>query len=123
MTATPAPTLLELLDPDDLYAMRRGVYGQWRGVTVVGYLGIAQRLGFRTRGGDPAEQTARLLACKPGAQFPQAVFTVEDGNMVVQLFDWLKVREWAIQTGRLASDGVTPLRRRPRRGKARQAAM
>jgi len=102
-----------------LHAMRAGTYGLWQGVEVIGYLGIADRLGYRTGAGDPAEQTARRLWSTKAPWFPGPVFTIPVDGRNVQLFDWPAVREAAIQVGALAPDGVTPQRRRGRRGKAR----
>lgn len=105
--------------PDELYAMRAGTYGQWRGVEVIGYLGIADRLGYRTRDGRIAEQTARRLWATRAGWFPGPAFTIPDGaGHNVQLFDWPAVREAAIQVDGLAPDG-TPRRRRGRRGPAK----
>lgn len=100
--------------------MRQGSYGEVDGVEVIGWLGIADRLGFRTRSGAVAEQTARTLPARVRT-FPRPVYTVPgEGCLEYVLFDWRAVREVAIQTGRLAPDGVTARRLRPRRGRAKK---
>lgn len=108
-------------DDDDVELMRHGTFGQLvDGVDVIGWYGIAKRLGYRTRTGAVAEQSARSM---PGRVkgFPTPVFVVplDRGCVEIALCDWAAVRAFAIRTGRLAPDGMTPLRLRPRRGRAK----
>jgi len=112
--------LRQPLTAQELYAMRLGSYGPWQGVEVIGYLGIADRLGYRTGTGAIAEQSARRLGTAPASWYPQPVFTVLAGGHRIRLFAWPAVREAAIQAGALALDGVTPQRRVRRRGKDRR---
>lgn len=121
MTTTTAPPvdLPAVVDRDLLQAMRLGQapapYDD-----LVGFVGIAGMLDFRTRAGQPAEQTVRALACNPHRRFPAPVATVRLDGSDVRLFSRAEVARWAIQTHRLAPDGVTPLRLKPRRGRARR---
>jgi len=105
--------------PGDLELMRHGTYGLVDGIEVIGWYGIAKRLGFRTRKGGVAEQSARSMPGRaPG--FPGPMFVVPAGGTIeVVLCDWPAVQQFSIRTGRLAPDGVTPLRLRPRRGRAK----
>lgn len=114
MTQTATATDI-VVDRDALEAMRLGEHPHpLDGVIVIGYRGIARLLGYRS------EQTVRKLAMSPTARFPTARFTVRLDGSDVALFALDEIKAWAIQTGRLNPDGVTPLRLKPRRGRARQ---
>lgn len=118
-TTAPPVDLPDVVDRDLLQAMRLGTapapYDDF-----VGYAGIATLLGYRTRAGQPGEQTVRALACNPLRRFPEPVATVRLDGSDVRLFSRAEVARWAIMTHRLARDGVTPQRLKPRRGKAKQ---
>ena len=104
-----------------LEELRHGTYGRlWRGVDVIGYPGIAAMWGmYRRDGVTPAAQTVRGLHSEHPT-FPRARFTVLYGGRQYVLFAREPVRRYGMQTGRLAPDGVTPIRLRPRPGKTRR---
>ncbi len=114
MTQTAPPPDLTI-DRDVLQAMRLGEHPDpLDGVHVIGYAGVAHLLGYK------AEQTVRKLAGNPASGFPAARFIVRFDGSDVRLFALADVKRWAIQTGRLDPDEVTPRRLRPRRGRARR---
>lgn len=105
-----------------VWAARLGLYPRkLHGHHVIGYAGIAERLGYRN--GAYVRRLAMLARAEPdeGNQLPAPVVVLALPARRVVLFDWPReVRRWAIHTGRLAPDGVTPLVKRPRRGPARR---
>lgn len=102
-----------------VWAARMGLYPRrLNGHHVIGYAGIAERLGYRS--GAYARRLAMLAAGQPpDMALPAALFKLDLPPRKIVLRDWPEVRRWAIHTSRLDPDGVTPLVKRPRRGPAR----
>lgn len=124
-------------DPDDdpvwsyeefrLWALRMGVWAEgWKGQPAIGILGIAAMLGLE-------EQSIRKLHSlrlkhidergeADPEDIPGSIDELQwDSQLIVLLFNTEEIRTWAIRTGRLRSDGVTPNLLRPRRGTRRNA--
>lgn len=105
-------------DPDTLLQLRRGTYPEpWCGVEVIGVLGIAVLLGYKTRAGAPAERTVHGLASSDPHFPPPAFVTGLRSNVLLYPID--DVRAYAIKAGRLHPDGVTPRRLKAHRGPSR----
>lgn len=119
-------------DPETLLQLRLGTYPEpWPDEAwpddeddadgdegrVIGHRGIAIMCGFRTRNGDPAENTVRGLA-STDRRFPRPLWRTGPRVNIV-LYPLAEVRTWAIEAGCLEPDGVTPRRRKAHRGPGR----
>lgn len=103
-----------------VWAARLGLYPKKvGGHQVIGYAGIAERLGYR--GGQYVRKLAMQAEAQPdGIGLPAPVVVINLSPRQVVLRDWPEVKRWAIHTSRLDPDGVTPLVKRPRRGPRQQ---
>jgi hypothetical protein len=94
-----------------LWALRLGIYPDlFHGVEVIGYTGLADLY-------DVEEQSVRAMVSNPDEYAPDPVFEVDSGDPLfpIVLYDKAAMRTWGVKTMRLAADGETPTRLRPRR--------